>query len=1793
MFTKYEALRSSSVHFTLSTFAATLLLACALFASAGAQNIRHTANSIDQTMRGGMNVDPSTLNMSFSVTLGDYPGRGASLPVTMNYASKVWRLRHTGTIIGLLDTYTHTKPMFGEHSVSGWTVSLDEPYFEYTPDSYDASGNPYCLDCGSSDPVYWVERVILHLPGGATHELRRASDAPVQRAAGAGAPALSGVYVAVDGSRLKFDYLNATEQVIYMPDGSRYRLLTTGAEFIDRNGNKLAYNKTTKQWTDTLGRTIGFVLSNSSAQTQNLGLPAVGGQAMNFQLVWKNLSQALSPGAGSLRYRGSLICQPPYNGLSPALFTSPSSLERVCGDSSSPTQGVLFDPVVLNEIILPNGRKYIFTYNVYGEIDKIVLPMGGYQRYVHAQIEPLDSDQQGDLYRQTNRGVTSHYVSATGQAVDEKQWTYAISTAGGKYTVSVTGPNGAKAERDLLRSTGSTGFSYDDARAGRANEERTYTASSQMWRRTLTEWDKTTQQLPPPLQLYSATRDPRPIKQVEILLDTSGDALATTTTMGYDADLNQTVTNKYAYATVNQTTAQAGAITVMPLGTLLRTEDSTFLVNDTAIAQATRDAYRARHLISLPSSTRVKQGNTVVAETQFKYDETAYPVLTYGVTPSGWTNPPGVRGNVTTIRRWLNMSGATVQSYPSGSYLETHAQYDQCGSVRKSWDAKGALSQVSYTDNFSDSVNRNTFAYATSSTTPVPDSSGYYGSSASFTSSTVYEFNTGKIVTTTDANNKTTSYFYTDDGGALDSLQRLRRVTLPDGLGETKYVFGDTPGDLYIRTLTKQNATTWLEDRTNFDGLGRATRSGHYEAANSWSVKDTEYDTLGRVKRVTNPYFAANLSGATPGNAEWTTNTYDDLNRVLTVTAPDGSKVETTYSGAQVTVKDPANKKRRSVTDALGRLTQVVEDPDGAAFQTSYTFDTLGNLTIVNQGGQYRYFFYDSLGRLARAKNPEQSANGSLNLTNPPAYNNNWSLGYVYDSNGNLLTRTDARGVTANYGYDALNRNVSASYTDGVTPALERHYDGAISGGKGWFHYNFNYTANPATGGAGYSRLVVSGYDALGRVTSQSQGFLANDGVTWKDYPVSRTYDLASNVLTQNYPSTRSVTYGYGASGRLATASGNLGGSSFTYSDTITYNAAGQMLKERFGTQNAAVPPGSGYGLYHNLRYNKRLQLAEVFLGSVNDDSNWDRGKLQFYYGLIGAANQNPFLDDTSNNGNLVRQWSYVPLPGGGYVTPQLDDYAYDGLNRITSIAEAQMNSSGQWTFNVTSQTFTYDCWGNRLSVAGYNAQNWDATEASLTNRLKLPSGTSCSGTKNGLCYDAAGNLIFDNQLGSTGDRAYDAEGRMTSAAGGGLNKYVYDADGKRVRRQVSAQQFWQVYGIGGELVAEYLWDGTTATLQKEYGYRDGDMLIVAEGATVRWLVKDHLGTPRMIADQNGSLSGMRRHDYLPFGEENFAGPAIRTAANGYQAEGIRQKFTGYERDAETSLDYAQARYYANLQGRFTSVDPLHSSAYALGPQSWNRYAYVGNRPTIITDPSGLKWFYNKKTNRYGWCDCNVLNQEQIDEGWGEIAGASGDILYPAANGSLILLPWNSSRWRDLTAEVMREMRLRQISLAKERAEQLSNALILEFYSISIGYGVSLATGGVASVAKEFVIDQAFDYAGQYFGGAGDVEQAAVAPYQVGLYSQLKDLEESYDGLSIHHVPQGHPASQVIPGYDYNNAPAIALPSDEHDNIKNRRGKYTGTAQELIKQDINNLRKHTNTPESAIKQLQRLIRKVY
>ncbi|MBI1866453.1 MAG: RHS repeat-associated core domain-containing protein, partial [Candidatus Staskawiczbacteria bacterium] len=62
------------------------------------------------------------------------------------------------------------------------------------------------------------------------------------------------------------------------------------------------------------------------------------------------------------------------------------------------------------------------------------------------------------------------------------------------------------------------------------------------------------------------------------------------------------------------------------------------------------------------------------------------------------------------------------------------------------------------------------------------------------------------------------------------------------------------------------------------------------------------------------------------------------------------------------------------------------------------------------------------------------------------------------------------------------------------------------------------------------------------------------------------------------------------------------------------------------------------------------------------------------------------------------------------------------------------------------------------------------------------------------------------------------------------------------------------------------------------------------------------------------------------------------------------------EYDAETGLNYLNARYYNSNIGRFISQDPMFwdfSEDYLSDPQQWNSYSYARNNPIVYSDPTG------------------------------------------------------------------------------------------------------------------------------------------------------------------------------------------------------------------------------------------------
>jgi RHS repeat-associated protein len=1793
-----------------------LTAACLLLGAGGAsaQNVQHTKNAPGAGMRSVFKVNPATNALELEVPLGPtgYPQRGgANVAPSINYSSRIWRVAYSGPIMGTAAQQgpppvvgTRVVPVLAENSRLGWTYSLEAPYVETTAQDamggeiYDAWGNSLgmCTVGGTGNACCFIDRIRIHMPGGGTQEFR-SSDHPYCYTS-SGAPQLPPDLYSVDGSRMRF---NRTSNTLYLPDGSYWVLpasATTPAQLFDRNGNRLLNG-----FTDGLGRTFPNPLAVGMGTDYTYTVPGAGGTAPTYTFRWRYLNQVLTvplqPGQQLPNFSddcGNSQCPEPN------LFHSDTGASQPVVMSGGSDK---INPLVLYQIVLPHDpsdpspQTYTFTYDSYAEIDKVVYPTGGYERFAYGVVEHQQSGTYA--YAEGNRGVTDRFVSAKGDGSDEVQWRYAWTDDQGQpHRGEITpAPESTRTERFQYYTTfGITFWSFTDARAGRPTEERVYDSAGQLIRRRLSEWAVTGSDNcnSGAYSTCTATRNPRLTKEVEVIVEPGGQALAKVTTYGYDLNYehstgaNQTSVSEYDFVAVDQTTAQTGAV-----GSFSSPPDKLLRKTETAYLDAANTAYHDRHILGLPTSVTVKDGaGAVAAISTTAYDEPSYQLgNTYGAV-ANWVDPGAVRGNATTAGRWLNTTNV---------YVQAHAKYDQLGNVVVTRDADGNETQTDYSPAYS-------YAYPTSVTTAAPNpapvtfagityAAGTFGSASGFTSYTDYDSPTGLVTKQTDVNGKQTTYDYSDP------RNRLKRVDLPDG-GRTTYNYVDAhPCGPLVETRTLlDDAGREVSSWAFFDGLGRpylSESTDGQDASNPYLRVDTRYDTSGRVSQVSAPYRTPGCGAEANPSGRWTTNEYDALGRVKTVTAPDGASVTSLYVGNTVTVNDPhapgtPGHPRRSVTDALGRLVRVDEpDKDSGALDsggspvqpTVYSYDVLGNLLTVTQGTQTRAFVYNSLSRLTSASNPESG-----------------TVSYDYDANGNLTARTDARGVQTTYKYDGLSRNIIVHYAGGgtSTPDVRHYYDKPAAGANGlgrpWWSEKVGVSAN-----------VFDQYDAAGRPTQYHQVYWTGAPDWGTPFYVSRAYDKAGGVNSQTYPSGHTVAYGYDAAGRVSGFTGNLGdGLGRTYADQISYSEFGGVRQERFGTQTP---------LYHKLHYNVRGQLYDVRLSSVGDEWNWNRGLLVNHYGNGDYANWG--TSGPNNNGNVLRSHHYVPNDDQvSSYTLFYQDYEYDALNRLTKVTEY---NSVAWQQQYV-QAYRYDRWGNRTidadQTSGAPEPQFDLNPAGdyrevpePSNRLYAPGDNNRMQQDKLMQYDAAGNLVFDSyppdQAG--GGRVYDAENRMTAAADNSGNTafYTYDADGRRVKRKIANEEWWQVYGMGGELLAEYRAGAPTFLPSKEYGYRGGELLVTmasgddqrlrrfvtylyygalrrdptaqelqdtsnqlaaagaqgpaqlqaaaaqvarslflqtgyetspyrtdaqyvtdlyyaylqraaddgglgwwvqqlpgsgranvcnafeaspefqavvstlygtatsddqrtdafierfyigaygrvateselqqwrgslnaaaaqglsqvraeaeamgrslyagqvndfsltdqqfvtnlyegflqrgpdagglsfwtsnaAGGAQNRqdvlgafatspafrelsgtlyreacWLVPDQLGTPRMVADKSGSLAGVKRHDYLPFGEELSAGAGGRLTTQGYSAnDNVRQKFTGKERDNETGLDYFGARYYSSSQGRFGSCDPIQLSVqHIANTQRWNLYAYVNNNPLALTDPDG------------------------------------------------------------------------------------------------------------------------------------------------------------------------------------------------------------------------------------------------
>ncbi|HSE16491.1 MAG TPA: RHS repeat-associated core domain-containing protein [Pyrinomonadaceae bacterium] len=1680
-------------------------------------------------------INPFNGSLNFRLPLLNIGGRGtAGYMMTLPIEQK-WRIHVTPIYLYVYDDggngplpepqvsylYSPTanwwpgiRPGYGPGVMQGRVAQLDA---QVCPDT-------------TMRAVMTLTRLTFTAPDGTEFELRDAKTGGT--AMGVGICDQVGfnrekIFVTVDGSAATFisdqnivdDILLSSDVFspsgyLLLRDGTRYRFDNGTVTWLrDRNGNTISFTydafKRATLIKDSLNRQVAITYATSSVLYDEITYKGFGGATRTIRINYAYLQDP-----GSLR-----------SGYSIQTY---AQLFPISGSSMNSN----YNPKIVRSVTLPNNQQYQFQYNPYGELARVVLPTGGAFEYDHASGVAGDASGLTGGFEENSvnvyRRVTTKRVYADGTTLESKLTfsnTESVPCSGcvvidqfGNDGVTRLSERRVYYEGSAVLSFYQSPTDYSPWKEGREYQSEAVAANgTTILQRVTRTWQQPVASASWPLtqaETNSAAKTNNPqITEVITTLEPSQANKVSKQTFAYDKYTNKTDVYEYDF----------GSGTV---GALVRRSHIDFLTSsyDTLNpSAASPDLNLTSYIRNLPLQVSIfDSGGVERARSTTEYDNYAldgadclhsfHCPLVPRANISGLDSLFGTsytkRGNPTAATRYLLANGAVTGS------VSTYSQFDVAGNIVRVLDPRSTLANniattIEYDDRFgtpnnearSNSVPSELTGYTSFAfPTKVTNALGH-------TSYAQFDYYLGQPVNGEDTNGVVASGSFND---FLDRPTQIRRAIDTGAENQSTFAYDDTLRVVTVSSDKDAVGDNLLVSKVEYDQMGRTIAKQQYEGGDNYIVTKTEYDALGRPYKNSNPFRP--WQGET---AVWTTQQFDALGRVITVTTPDNAAVSTSYSGNTVTVTDQAGKARKIVMDALGRLIEVYEDPAGVSYQTTYLYDALDDLVRVTQDSQQRFFMYDSLKRLIRADNPEQETLSAVSITDQVTNHSNWSVKYEYDSNGNLTSKTDARGVVTQNSYDALNRPTTVLYRingqpDPNTGDIEHLYDNAAYGkGRLWLTYRW---------GAKPSHTAIGQYDAVGRVKQLYNLFGDGQGGWSVGYEVKRDYNRAGQVTSQTYPSGRTVDYSYDTAGRTIGFTGKLGdGITRTYASSFIYNARSQVTQELFGTATL---------LYHKLQYNIRGQLWDVRV-STNPDVNgsMNRGGLQYFYdSSLGNGTSGP-----DNNGNVLFANTYTPEDEQDIKWAiHRQSYAYDSLNRLKSATEYFVNYSHPQSQQYV-QTYDYDRWGNRVintaqtSGTGINNKMFEIETA--RNRLYSPGDLALPESQRRIAYDKTGNQIKDTYTGY-GTATFDGDNRIVAIQDkfAGSTTYTYNANAQRVRRRSNNEETWQIYGIEGELVAEYAANSPVTTPQKEYGYRDGQLLITAEpaaaqnvswtntagvsvngnsltkiaatgwgnagasstqgitagggyvevtatenstarlfglshtdadqhwpsidfgidldlsgsiyvfesgnnrgnfgpyttgdklqvavvggvvkykkngtvfytssvtptyplvvdtalhgngctlsnvvlnAARLEWLVPDHLGTPRIILDQTGTLQNLRRHDYLPFGEELFAGSGGRIAAMGYEVgDGVRQQFTQKEQDIETGLDYFLARYYSSVQGRFTSVDPANAGAEISDAQTWNGYAYVTNAPLNSTDPFGL-WKEVDCTSGKGKC---------------------------------------------------------------------------------------------------------------------------------------------------------------------------------------------------------------------------------
>ncbi|HEY4108073.1 SpvB/TcaC N-terminal domain-containing protein [Puia sp.] len=642
-----------------------------------------------------------------------------------------------------------------------------------------------------------------------------------------------------------------------------------------------------------------------------------------------------------------------------------------------------------------------------------------------------------------------------------------------------------------------------------------------------------------------------------------------------------------------------------------------------------------------------------------------------------------------------------------------------------------------------------------------------------YSSQSTFDYRFSQLLSSVDLNNNTVNY-------QLDDLGRVVRVTGPYELAAGvpyTIMFDYHPGSVVPWAHTTHydpaHPGNDLETVTFVDGLGRmlqTKKDGAIFQGQGRADKEQlivsgriRFDGLGRPvaayypvteNKGTDTVFNSNFDNIAP-----TTTTYDVLDRVLTITLPDGSVTQTAYGFGSdrqqqtqfgTTITDANGKIAEQFTNVRGLVTASKDHTGNGDVWTSFTYDAINEqISAMDDIGATTVSQYDMLGRKVSGSHPDQG------LTQ-----------FTYDLAGNLI-----RQVTANlqkdstaivYSYD-FNRLTDITYPHNTENTVHYTYGapGAVSNRAG--------------------RIVVQ-EDASGA----QEFFYGPMGETLKNvrtviipkfgeqtYVTQWTYDTWNRLTSMIYPDSEVITYSYNLGGGLLSMAGNRSGQVTSYVQQLGYD-----------------------------KFESRLYLGYGNGTQTNYSYEPDRRRLQNMVVTNGNGNGRRIMDNVyayDKVSNILSLTNNAPIPSSNLMGGSAQySYTYDDLYRLTTASGLFKGSNEQDRYSLSME---YNSVGGitrktQTSDKSPNGNKWIAQKKmsydnSYTYDPKQPHAATHIGRQT-YTYDPDGNQTgcTDDKTGQRQKKVWDEENRLRSVSvNGQLNSYVYDALGDRVLKGLGSGQ--------------------------------------------------------------------------------------------------------------------------------------------------------------------------------------------------------------------------------------------------------------------------------------------------------------------------------------------------------------------------------------------------------------------